>query len=205
MYYVIYTGAGKEDKTEEYIRRMVPKNLYDTCFHPVRKRNIKLGGKWHICFDCLIPGYIFLESKVIEDFYSEIRKNPAHLKILGKNTGDDSLSFYPLSDVEIEWLIRLTNFVPEKEENSNEEPREAGLETREAPALEKKEITPIAEISEVGFDENDKVVILSGPLKNLEGSIKKINLHKRIAEVEIDFMGRKTVVFMGIEILGNIH
>ncbi|MCR5726957.1 MAG: hypothetical protein K6G24_05775 [Lachnospiraceae bacterium] len=210
MYYVIYTGAGKENKTEDYIKRMIPGYLYDACFHPGRKRNIKLGGVWHMCCDNLIPGYIFLKTGNIEDFYIEIKKNPAHLRILGKNAEGAGVSFYPLSEPEVEWLMKLTDFVPRTEpakpvssgEFSVQDTMQTEETKTEADFIRDGKV-PVAEISEVGFDENDKVVILSGPLKNLEGCIKKINLHKRIAEVEIDFMQRKTVVYMGIEILGS--
>ncbi len=58
-------------------------------------------------------------------------------------------------------------------------------------------------LSQVSVSENDVVTILSGPLKSVEGQIKKINLHRRIAEVEVDFMNRKTVVYLGIEMVGK--
>ena len=58
-------------------------------------------------------------------------------------------------------------------------------------------------ISRIGFDEGDRVVILSGPLMDMEGQIKKYNLHRRTAEVEVDFMGNKTVIFLGIDVVGK--
>lgn len=58
-------------------------------------------------------------------------------------------------------------------------------------------------VSQISVSENDAVTILSGPLKNVEGQIKKINLHGRIAEVEVDFMNRKTVIHLGIEMVGK--
>ena len=36
-----------------------------------------------------------------------------------------------------------------------------------------------------------------------EGRIKKVHLHRRVAEVEVDFMGRKTVIHLGIELVGK--
>ena len=57
------------------------------------------------------------------------------------------------------------------------------------------------EISEVLVEAGNRIKILSGPLVNLKGQIKKINLHKRIAAVEVEFMGRKTVVNLGIEMV----
>ena len=56
-------------------------------------------------------------------------------------------------------------------------------------------------ISQVDVSEQNSIVILSGPLKNMEGQIRKVNLHKRIAEVEVDFMGRKTIFYLGVEIV----
>jgi len=35
----------------------------------------------------------------------------------------------------------------------------------------------------------------------MEGQIKKISLHKRIAEVEMEFMGSVRVVYMGVEVV----
>lgn len=60
-----------------------------------------------------------------------------------------------------------------------------------------------AALSQVAVSEGDTVTVLEGPLKDMEGLIKKINLHKRIAEVEVDFMGRKTVIHLGIELVGK--
>lgn len=60
-----------------------------------------------------------------------------------------------------------------------------------------------ASLSLVKVTEGDGIRILSGPLKDMEGRIRKINLHKRTAEVEVDFMNRKTVVHLGIEMVGK--
>ena len=57
------------------------------------------------------------------------------------------------------------------------------------------------QLSQVSVSENDEITILSGPLKNMEGCIKKIDLHRRIAKVEVDFMNRKTVIHLGIEMV----
>ena len=60
------------------------------------------------------------------------------------------------------------------------------------------------EISKVTVEEGNQIRILEGPLKNLEGKIKKVNLHKRVAAVEMEFMGNKSVVHLGIELVGEI-
>ena len=54
-------------------------------------------------------------------------------------------------------------------------------------------------ISYIDINENDEVTIVSGPLKGMKGKIKKIDLHRRIAEVETNFMGQKMNLHLGIE------
>ena len=44
---------------------------------------------------------------------------------------------------------------------------------------------------------------LSGPLSHMGFMVKKVNLHKRIAEIEAEFMGRKRVLYLGIDIEGD--
>jgi transcriptional antiterminator NusG len=52
----------------------------------------------------------------------------------------------------------------------------------------------------IGIVENDKVRILEGPLVGLEGIVKKINRHKRTAELWMELFDRKMRVEVGLEI-----
>lgn len=94
-----------------------------------------------------------------------------------KLLGKDGEHFTALSSHEVEWLTQIMGTA-------------AG--NTEVP------------ISRISVSEDDLVTILSGPLKDMEGQIKKINLHRRMAEVEVDFMNRKTVLYLGIEMVGKI-
>ncbi len=91
-----------------------------------------------------------------------------------KLLGRDGGQFVPLPEDEVEWLMKITG-----SSGNNVE----------------------AEISWISVSEDDAVTILSGPLKDMEGCIKKIDLHRRIAKVEVDFMNRKTVIHLGIEMI----
>lgn len=53
----------------------------------------------------------------------------------------------------------------------------------------------------VGIIEGDQIIITEGPLKGHEGSIVHINRHKRLAIIEVDFIGHKTEVKVGLEII----
>ena len=60
-------------------------------------------------------------------------------------------------------------------------------------------------LTEIGLSqvltEEGGMTILSGPLKHMEGNIKKFHLHKRLAAVDVEFMGRKTEIYLGIELV----
>ncbi len=55
--------------------------------------------------------------------------------------------------------------------------------------------------SSIGMIEGDSIKILSGPLIGLEGAIRHINRHKRIASIEINMFGRTSRVNIGLEII----
>ena len=52
-----------------------------------------------------------------------------------------------------------------------------------------------------GIIENDRVRILSGPLMGMEGNIRRIDRHKRIAYLEIEMFGRTVEIKVGLEII----
>lgn len=52
-----------------------------------------------------------------------------------------------------------------------------------------------------GIIENDRVQIVSEPLTGMEGSIRRIDRHKRIAHLEIEMFGRTVEMKVGLEII----
>ena len=52
-----------------------------------------------------------------------------------------------------------------------------------------------------GVIEGEEIVILKGPLMGQTGLIKKIDRHKRLAYLEVEMMGRKKIVKLGLEIV----
>lgn len=57
-------------------------------------------------------------------------------------------------------------------------------------------------LSGVVVGEGKRIQAVGGPLKGYVGNIVKTNLHKREVVVEIEFMGRKMELKMGIEMVG---
>lgn len=58
-------------------------------------------------------------------------------------------------------------------------------------------------LSKVSVEPDGEIRYLSGPLLNVRHLVRKIDLHKRIAEVEADFLGERHVLYLGIEIVGQ--
>lgn len=56
----------------------------------------------------------------------------------------------------------------------------------------------------VGYLVGERVVILSGPMKGMEGKIRKIDRHKRMAVLEVGMFGRWVDVKVGVEIVERL-
>ncbi len=178
MYYVLQVAPGYEEKTETHIEAILPDDLYGHCFHPTRHLRKRFHGVWKDTHEKLLPGYVFLTTDDIQAVFMRLKEVPLFTKILGRD-GD---CFIRLSDHEVDWLEKLLRL----NEGRNSGQKGGRYE---------------ADISKIGFGEGNEIKIVSGPLKDMEGMLRRINLHKRMAEVEIEFMGRSTVVYLGIELL----
>ncbi len=81
--------------------------------------------------------------------------------------------FIPLNDEEVAWLNAFT-----------------GGDRR------------VIEMSE-GIVEGSKVVVLRGPLRGHEAEIKRIDRHRRMAELEVSILGRMKTIRLGLEIISK--
>lgn len=173
VYYVIQVAPGKEEDTERYIEERVSQEWYSSCFHPVRHVRKKFRGVWQDRHEKLMPGYVFIDSGNAKELYMDLKSIPMMTKFLGW----EKEFITALSEEEADWLKRIVS---------------AGRDGR---------ITGEVGLSRIEVDENDEVRILSGPLKDMAGMVKRINLHKRVAEVEVEFMGRKIGLYLGVEMV----
>lgn len=55
----------------------------------------------------------------------------------------------------------------------------------------------------IGYIEGDSIIVTSGPLQGKEGLIRKIDRHKRIAYLDLDFFGKITTAKVGLEIISK--
>ena len=168
--------SGQENRTVFLVEKMVSKGILESCFVPVRRLRKKYHGAWHEVTEKLFPGYVFMISKQPQLLYEELKRIPALTRLLGR-CGE---YVTPLPEKDVRMMEKLQNGMVD------------------GGALE-------VGISRIAVEEGSQIRILSGPLKDLEGQIRKVNLHKRIAEVEMEFMGSRSVVYLGVEMVERIR
>jgi transcription termination/antitermination protein NusG len=59
----------------------------------------------------------------------------------------------------------------------------------------------VADISKVHFDEDDRIVVVEGPLKGIEGLIVRVDKRKRRAKIRLDMCENSFLVDLGFEII----
>lgn len=57
----------------------------------------------------------------------------------------------------------------------------------------------------VGMIEGDKIIVREGPLVGMEGMIKRIDRHKRMAVLEVELFNRVSEVKVGLEIVEKVE
>ena len=57
----------------------------------------------------------------------------------------------------------------------------------------------------VGMIEGDKIIVREGPLIGMEGMIKRIDRHKRMAVLEVELFNRISEVKVGLEIVEKVE
>lgn len=197
MWYVIQVMSGREGHTVQVMEKGLPDGIMEECFVPMRRLKKKYHGKWQEVTEKLFPGYIFLITERPQSLYEELKKIPAFTKMLGSCEE----YFTPLPEEEVGFLRHLY-----KLQNTRNIRRNTG----NGPEIQNMRRTVGKEqdgrilevgVSQVVVEKERMLRIISGPLKNMEGQIQKINLHKRIAVVETEFMGNKILLHLGIEIV----
>ncbi len=175
MWYVMQVVSGQENRTICLMEKMISEEILGSCFAPMRRLRKKFNGTWQEITEKLFPGYVFLISEQPQLLYEELKQIPALTKILGRCEE----YFTPLSEKDVRMLEKFQN-----------------------KTVDSGELT--VGISRIAVEEGNQIRILSGPLRELEGQIKKVNLHKRIAVVEVEFMGSKSLVHLGVEMVEKI-
>ena len=57
----------------------------------------------------------------------------------------------------------------------------------------------------VRFDENDRIVVIEGPLKGIEGSIIKVDKRKQRAKIRVDFQGSAHTIDLSFQDISKMQ
>lgn len=101
MWYVIQVYTGKELEIAQQCRDRVADEGEDV-FVPLAERWTKIRGERTLITSRLFPGYVFIETDKIEDFYKRLNRIYAMTKVL--RTGDEMT---PIQKEEEEYLRKL--------------------------------------------------------------------------------------------------
>lgn len=101
MWYVIQVYTGKELEIAQQCRDRVVAEGEDV-FVPLAERWTKIRGERTLITSRLFPGYVFIETDRIEDFYKRLNRIYAMTKVL--RTGEEMT---PIQPEEEEYLRRL--------------------------------------------------------------------------------------------------
>ena len=168
MWCVVHVRDGGEERAEDFVASLLPKNIKARCFHLIRGRRKKYEGQWHTVYEDLFPGYVFIDTDDPERVYKELRKTPKPKLLFSDEEYVSALERH-----ESDFMERLAD-------------RNGRIG-----------------ISRVRIGEDGKIRCLSGPLRAMEDKVKRVNLHKRIAEIEADVMGKKRILYLGLDIAAD--
>ncbi|WP_139488139.1 antiterminator LoaP [Brevibacillus dissolubilis] len=180
-WYALYVKTGREEFTKEYIQKNLS-DLHIRCLVPKRKVPEKRGGVTYHSFKLMFPGYVLVQLKIDYKKYHRLKEIPSLIKFL--NYGSAKY----VNPLEGDGDFDQSDYF-------------AKIDSREmGPLLHLIDAEGLIDYSDV-LIENSRVTILSGPLKDFEGIIKKIDKHKNRAKVELKFLDKVMSVDVGVHIL----
>lgn len=173
-WYAIFVESGKEEVVQKYLKLYFNEQSLKSVV-PKRLVPEKKSGIVNSVMKNIFPGYVLIKTEMTNEMFHKIKKIPRSLRLVnnGSYYSQDEGTYYS--------------------------------------SIDEREITPILQLMGNGevvdyskvYLENSKVIVESGPLKGLEGLIKKVDKHKNRAKIFLTFMGVEKTIDVGIEILSK--
>ena len=79
MWCVVYAGEGREERTEDFIRTVLPASVYTRCFHLVQHKALKRQGILRDVVQDYLPGYVFIETQEPAAVQEILKETPGKL------------------------------------------------------------------------------------------------------------------------------
>ncbi len=176
-WFVFFTHTGKEHAVCNYLNGMFDDER-TVAFVPQVELVYKNSGQTYKKLKPMFPGYVLAESVMDSTKFArkalQIVKQTTHFINL---LGKENPEFMSLHEKEKEFLL---NFCVNRHPHTH--------------VVEKS----------IGFIEGDKLIVTSGPLCGRESIVKRIDRHKKRAEIELEFMGNLRRVNVSLEVVSKI-
>lgn len=157
MWYVIQTINGHERVLVDKIKARVNANTYNRCILIEAESMRRREGKQHIFTGLLYPSYVMVDTYTPRLFYEELKNISDFTKLLADADKKDDDSFLPITIEEQKFL-----------ENIMDEDY-------------------VVRLSLVERNDNNRVIIMNGPLLDYENDIVSFDYRHRRAIVELQF------------------
>lgn len=177
--YVIQTVTSQEEILVQLMQKQISPELFSEVFIPRRQMNRRIRGKWQTTRELLFPGYIFILAPDPVALFQELR----NILRLSKLLHAEAFEFIPLKPAEQRFIEKIGQ-----------------RRGDHIFAISEIELDP-----KVPYQRGDSVRITSGDLKDFEGYILYLDIHKRKAVIRTEMFGGSSVdVHVGIEIVTKL-
>ncbi|MED1724547.1 antiterminator LoaP [Brevibacillus parabrevis] len=189
-WYAFYVKTGYEHSVKNWLNKSFDKEILYSMV-PQRIVPEKKNGEIMRVEKDLFPGYIFVKTDMNFSKYYFIRSHSKIIRMLNYLNKID--------------LMYDRSASPRKSRDLVEN-REEALCFKKIP---EEEITIILRLlnhdEQIDFSQvytqDSKVYVESGPLKGMEGIVKKVDKHKRRVKVLVSLMGDERMIDLGIELI----
>ena len=171
---IVYVRTGTEKKTVDTLKNILDSEYYKP-FIPVKETPYRRRGVISKQQKLLFPGYVFIETKIEPN---EIATN---------------LRPILMDKIRLKDIIKLLHY----DKNQNE----VVLIEAERLYWTKLFNEEYCVTGSIGYLEGDKLRVISGALFGMEGEIKRVDRHRRLANVETQIMGKKIEIRVMLELI----
>lgn len=187
-WYTVFVKGGHEEYVQEMIHRSFASDLRTL----VPRRTVPERKEGIVTLESrkLFPGYVLINSFMTPEIYYRIKQIPRiirflHVQLLPQPRLAGSGAYFD------QGTISPDSYVTEVRHDEIRRILEL-LDDQDNIGLSRVLVT------------NSKVSVIDGPLKGLEGIIKKINKRNARAKIQISFLGNDHFVDVGVEVLQPI-
>ena len=192
MWYVIQTQTGREQELTECMERVLKGNGYRACFVIEQECVWRNAGEFLAYQKPLFPSYVIADTDTPEEFFLALKRVPKLSKLLRTDC-----EFWAIREEERKLLCQMMELdelgLWENENLAVRESAKFGV------GIAAKN-TALVRRSLVTLDKDGNILKAQGPLAFFQDKIVRKRIRKRIVTVEIELLGEKRRIELGIRL-----